>query len=62
LPHRIRRGPFQQNEIGVEELQERISQLQGQQTAEGKEDKQSTPTEESQDTGDQKKKRAAGPK
>ncbi len=30
LPHRIRRGPFQQAEIGVEELQDRISQLQGQ--------------------------------
>ncbi|MGA9398668.1 MAG: ATP-binding protein [Anaerolineaceae bacterium] len=62
LPHRIRRGPFQQNEIGVEELQERISQLQGQQTGEGKEDKQSVPTEESQEAGDEKKKRAAGQK
>jgi Mg-chelatase subunit ChlI len=30
LPHRIRRGPFQQAEIGVEELHDRISQLQGQ--------------------------------
>jgi Mg-chelatase subunit ChlI len=28
LPHRIRRGPFHQAEIGVEELQDRISQLQ----------------------------------
>ncbi len=57
LPHRIRRGPFQQNEIGVEELQERISQLQGQQTGDGKEDKQSLPDDESQDAGDEKKRR-----
>src|SRR5512146_2977956 len=30
LPHRIKRGPFQQNEITMEDLQERISQLQTQ--------------------------------
>ncbi len=30
LPHRIKRGPFQQSEMGMEELQERIQQLQGQ--------------------------------
>jgi Mg-chelatase subunit ChlI len=30
LPHRIRRGPFHQAEIGVEELQDRIAQLQSQ--------------------------------
>jgi Mg-chelatase subunit ChlI len=29
LPHRIKRGPFQQAEITIEELQERIDQLQG---------------------------------
>jgi Mg-chelatase subunit ChlI len=29
LPHRIRRGPFQQEEVTMEELQERIDQLQG---------------------------------
>jgi Mg-chelatase subunit ChlI len=29
LPHRIKRGPFQQAEITLEELQERIDQLQG---------------------------------
>ncbi len=29
LPHRIRQGPFQQSEIGPDELQERIEQLQG---------------------------------
>ena len=29
LPHRLKRGPFQQSEMGMEELQERIEQLQG---------------------------------
>jgi Mg-chelatase subunit ChlI len=29
LPHRIRRGPFNQAEISMEDLQERIEQLQG---------------------------------
>ena len=29
LPHRIKHGPFQQAEISPEELQDRISQLQG---------------------------------
>jgi Mg-chelatase subunit ChlI len=29
LPHRIKRGPFQQSEITMEDLQERIDQLQG---------------------------------
>ena len=29
LPHRIKRGPFQQSEITPEQLQERIEQLQG---------------------------------
>jgi Mg-chelatase subunit ChlI len=33
LPHRIRRGPFQQAEITTEDLQERIDQLQGGQAA-----------------------------
>jgi Mg-chelatase subunit ChlI len=33
LPHRIKRGPFQQAEINLEELQERIDQLQGGATA-----------------------------
>ena len=28
LPHRLKRGPFQQTEMGMEELQERIEQLQ----------------------------------
>ena len=34
LPHRIKRGPFQQTEISMEDLQERITQLEGQMTGE----------------------------
>jgi Mg-chelatase subunit ChlI len=30
LPHRIKRGPFQQSEVTMEDLQERIAQLQNQ--------------------------------
>jgi Mg-chelatase subunit ChlI len=29
FPHRIKRGPFHQGDIGFSELQERIEQLQG---------------------------------
>jgi hypothetical protein len=29
LPHRIKRGPFQQAEITMDDLQEKIEQLQG---------------------------------
>jgi len=29
LPHRLKSGPFQREEMGMEELQERIEQLQG---------------------------------
>ncbi|MBN1146053.1 MAG: ATP-binding protein [Anaerolineales bacterium] len=36
LPHRIKRGPFQQAEISMENLQERIEQLQGASANEGK--------------------------
>jgi Mg-chelatase subunit ChlI len=35
LPHRIKRGPFQQAEVAIEELQERIDQLQGAASAAG---------------------------
>jgi Mg-chelatase subunit ChlI len=33
LPHRIHRGPFEENEVSMEELAERIDQLQGAATA-----------------------------
>lgn len=35
LPHRLKRGPFQQTEISMEQLQERIEQLQGEKQAQG---------------------------
>jgi Mg-chelatase subunit ChlI len=55
LPHRIRRGPFHQTEISVEELQDRISQLQSQAMGE---DGASEMTEQEQaEHSSQKKKR-----
>jgi Mg-chelatase subunit ChlI len=44
LPHRIRHGPFHQSDISPEELQERITQLQGATTSEG--DPEPVPGEE----------------
>jgi len=35
LPHRIKRGPFHQSEFGLDDLQERIEQLQGASPSEG---------------------------
>jgi Mg-chelatase subunit ChlI len=52
LPHRIRRGPFYQSEISMEDLQERIEQLHGAQSSEV----QPEPIPD-QETTDQKKKR-----
>jgi len=37
LPHRLKRGPFQQEEISMDQLQERIEQLQGDSKTTGKE-------------------------
>ncbi len=53
LPHRLRRGPFQQTEMSFEELQEKIEQLRGSQIP----DAQSQPSSEGEkDTDGQKKK------
>ena len=54
LPHRIKRGPFQQMEISVEDLQERISQLEGQ-VNEDKEDMQQAEMEPADEGQAQKK-------
>ncbi|HZD57048.1 MAG TPA: ATP-binding protein [Anaerolineales bacterium] len=51
LPHRIRRGPFQQAEMTMEELQERIEQLEG--TASTTGEPQSVPSEK--ETSEKKK-------
>lgn len=52
LPHRLRRGPFQQTEMTFEQLQEKIEQLQGAQIPEA--DVQ--PSDESGQDADEKKK------
>ncbi len=52
LPHRIKRGPFQQAEISMEDLQERIEQLHGSTASEG--EPEPAPREE---TSSEKKKR-----
>jgi len=53
LPHRIKRGPFQQAEITMEDLQERIEQLQGSAATAG--EPEMMPDEE-QETSPEKKK------
>lgn len=52
LPHRIKRGPFHQTEISVEELQERIEQLQGTTSSIGEDD---MPDQESEEKPAKKK-------
>lgn len=46
LPHRIKRGPFQQLEVSLEDLQERISQLESQTGENEDEPKQETESQE----------------
>lgn len=46
LPHRLKRGPFQQTEMNMEELHERIKQLQGQMAISVQADNFSEQTEE----------------
>jgi len=53
LPHRIKRGPFHQAEISMEDLQERIEQLQGASANSG----EPKPNDEEQENADQKKKK-----
>ena len=52
LPHRNRRGPFQQTEIGIEELQERIEQLQGEAASTG--EPQPVPEDDQEPAGKKK--------
>ena len=54
LPHRIKRGPFQQVEISLEDLQERISQLEGQ-VSEEKETQHETEMDQADEGEAQKK-------
>jgi len=54
LPHRIKRGPFQQAEMSMEQLQDRIEQLQGQISTDLPNEEELQEGEEQ--TGEQKKK------
>lgn len=49
LPHRIKRGPFQQMEVSLEDLQERISQLEEQPGEDTEQSRQETDSGEQQD-------------
>jgi len=51
LPHRIKRGPFQQAEISMEDLQERIEQMHGASTSE----EESEVTQQEKKTSEKKK-------
>lgn len=53
LPHRIKRGPFQQEEISMEDLQERIAQLQNQ--AQGPQQGEPSPEKTAEETPAEKK-------
>ncbi len=55
LPHRIKRGPFHQAEITMEQLQERINELQGQPSSNGAPDKGAE--KEGEEAAGEKKKR-----
>lgn len=54
LPHRVKHGPFQQSDISMEDLQERITQLQGQSS--GGDQAQPEPGGEDEESASQKKK------
>ena len=56
LPHRIKRGPFQQTEISMEDLQERITQLEGQTTSGGDQSEDAEEQKSEEATTGQKKK------
>ena len=53
LPHRIKRGPFHQAEISMEDLEERIEQLQGAAASEG--EPETVPDEEEGESLEKKK-------
>lgn len=53
LPHRIRRGPFHQTEISMEDLQERIEQLQGATSSTG--EPEPVPDDQQQESLEKKK-------
>jgi len=50
LPHRLKSGPFQRDEMGMEELQERIEQLQGASASGSQQESVSQPGDEESST------------
>jgi Mg-chelatase subunit ChlI len=54
LPHRIKRGPFQQEQISMEDLQERIAQLQSQ--SQGQQQSEPGPEKTPEEVSTEKKK------
>jgi len=48
LPHRVKRGPFLESQVTMEELQERISQLQGESATAGDPETGDTPADDQQ--------------
>jgi len=54
LPHRIKRGPFYQSEMSMEDLQERIEQLQG--ATSNAAESELAPGDQQQEGGEKKKK------
>ncbi len=55
LPHRVKRGPFSQGEMGIEELQERISNLQGEMGPEDGKSEESSEQDGQEKAGEKKK-------
>jgi Mg-chelatase subunit ChlI len=53
LPHRIKRGPFHQAEVSIDNLQERIEQLQGASASAG--EPEMVPSEQQQESLEKKK-------
>ena len=55
MPHRVKRGPFSQGEMGIEELQERISNLQGEMGPEDGKSEESSEQDGQEKAGEKKK-------
>jgi Mg-chelatase subunit ChlI len=57
LPHRIKKGPFHQAEVTMEELADRIQDIQEKMVGQGEGEEESGPTEEGEESKTQEKKK-----
>jgi Mg-chelatase subunit ChlI len=57
LPHRIKKGPFHQAEVTMEELAERIQDIQDKMVGQGEGEEDSGPTDEGEQTEQNEKKK-----